>query len=441
MASEIPNVSEIHGNILSDIKSNLPDSNPFLENGMLNILGWGLAGTQSGNYQYVTNEALQKYATTATGQALEEIGATYGIARKLATKSTGFVFVTGQLGSTIPIGTKIASSTGSEYIVLAEATITGGSDKAEIESVKAGTDKNISAGATMTFSGTPPGVDQTVTVDADGLGGGTDDQTDDEYRGSILSNIQNPARGGASADYDWWCKDALSSVTRVWAFGKDDESTIAEGAVDVFFMMDKTYDDGIPQGADVTIVDDYLKSNNVKPVTAVINTQSPTLVKELFVMDITPDETDVKTDVDDSLKGFMSSFSDVSGILYLSKINEFISIADGEFDHTLKYPTANVQNLYGYISGFGKTFYNVNTVNADITFSAINPNTTDFKNRVTYALNNYVKENTDEDKTIFVSEFDTVVAGVSGYVSHTITSGNVTSAVGEVIIPSIITYP
>lgn len=354
MTVEIPTVSEIHGDIISDIQANIPNSDPFLENSILDIISWAVAGTASGLYQKMSNEALQKFVTTATGQALEEKGAEYGVTRKSAQKSSGTVICTGQVGAEILAGTKLSSSSGNEYQVTLGIILVSGNNDLEIESVDTGADKNITAGATMTFSGTPIGVNQSVTVDSDGIVGGTNLQDDDSFRTSILDKIQKPSRGGNKTDYDFWSKDALNTVTRTWVFSKDDAgSTAVNNEVDLFFTMDDTYSDGIPQSGDVTIVQDYIDQDNVRPVSADVIVQAPTAVAVNFTMSITPDTPEIRTAIEDSLTNFIRRESAVYGTLYLSRINEAISLADGEFDHTLTVPSANVVSSYGNISTMG----------------------------------------------------------------------------------------
>lgn len=354
MALEPPTVKEVYTSTLNNIKANLPESDPFTPNNIISIMTAAYSGASAGNYTNVVNDSDRHFPTTSSGTDLDEWGATYGVTRGSARKAVGRVGLTGIDGSAIPLDTVITSQSGNEYVTT-ESIIFNSvtANSIAIESKLTGSDKNILAGTNMAFSTTPAGINQLVIVDADGIAGGAGIQDDESYRNAILYNIQFPARGGAKSDYLIWAREALYTVTRGWVRSKEDNGAIADGVANFYFMMDNTYSNGLPQGSDLTIVEDYITSDNVKPVTAQVNVLAPTLQDVDITVAIVPNTVEVQDAVTASLTSFFQRVGEIGETVYLSQISEAISLANGEQYHTLTVPAGNVVVAEGSIPVLG----------------------------------------------------------------------------------------
>ena len=65
----------------------------------------------------------------------------------------------------------------------------------------------------------------------------------------------------------------------------------------------------------------------------------------------------MRTNIENELKAFINREREPGGTLFLSRINEAISQAAGEFDHVLASPSANVVASAGGISDFGSIVF------------------------------------------------------------------------------------
>lgn len=342
MARENPTTKEIYDSEITSIQVNLPDSNPALRNSMFDILALATAEPVSGLYKYQKKQSEQSFITKATGVWLDEHGIEYNLPRAKATKSSGNVTITGSDGSQVIVGITITNQGGTEFVTTESVTLTAsGTADIAVESVDEGLDKNVLANSPLFFSNTPAGINQACFVDGDGIVGGTDTQNDTQYRESLLFLRQNPPMGGNYTDYIRWTKEALPTATRVYPMSYDQDAIIDRGDVNVYFMMDDSYTDGIPQAGDATIVTDYLNQPDVKPITMQVTALAPTAVPLDFDIQIDPYTPEVEEAVEASLRDFIRNESEVGGTLWLSRINEAISISDGEFNHNLIAPVAN----------------------------------------------------------------------------------------------------
>jgi Uncharacterized homolog of phage Mu protein gp47 len=120
----------------------------------------------------------------------------------------------------------------------------------------------------------------------------------------------------------------------------------------VRFMMDDTYDDGIPLSSNVTTVGAYIEAR--RPITATVNVVSPVADPLDFTIALVGGDTSaVRAAVEANIRDLILREAEPGGTLRLSRINEAISLASGEFDHVLMNPIANVSESTGYITTMG----------------------------------------------------------------------------------------
>lgn len=166
-----------------------------------------------------------------------------------------------------------------------------------------------------------------------------------------------PPHGGAAHDYVSWAKEVSAGVTRVYV----DPLAGGAGTVHVYFLMDNTYTNGIPQGADVAAVQAYI--NEVKPVTAVVTVIAPTAVAvNVEITGLSPDTTDIRDAIELELADMLRREGKVSTVaapftLYRSKLWQAISEASGEDHHVLTTPASDTAFSAGQFPVLGTITY------------------------------------------------------------------------------------
>ncbi len=125
MSIEYPsNIDEVAARERTDVKSQLPQSNPFqLRDSFLNALIIGTAGRAFDIYNQIQALQRQLFINTAEGAFLEEWGDLGGITRNEASQSKGKVAVTGTVLTVIPAATLLQSNAGIQYSTIQDEAI------------------------------------------------------------------------------------------------------------------------------------------------------------------------------------------------------------------------------------------------------------------------------------------------------------------------------
>jgi len=345
MPFERPSLPTIINRISSDIESRLPGADARLRRQVLTVLGRAQAGAVHGLYGYLVWVAEQILPDLADEEMLARHAAIWDVPRKQPAQAGGDVVFTGTTGTVIAAGTLLTRSDGVEFATDAEATLAAGTITAAVTAVEAGEDGNTEAASTLTLVNPIAGCDSSATVDTGGLTGGTDIEDVEDWRGRVIARIQNPPHGGKASDYELWAME-VAGVTRVWV----EPLYLGEGTVGVFFVCDDL-DPIIPDAAKVSDVQDYIDA--LRPVTAQVTVMAPTAVEVDFTIAVTPATDAVKTAIIAELADLILRDGEPGGTIYLSQINEAISVAAGETDHTLTVPAANVAMAAGELAVMG----------------------------------------------------------------------------------------
>jgi uncharacterized phage protein gp47/JayE len=147
-------------------------------------------------------------------------------------------------------------------------------------------------------------------------------------------------------------------VTRVFV----DPVTESNGRSDVgiWFLMDDTYINGIPQASDVTAARTYIDAR--RPAGALVSIAAPVAVPVgVTITSLIPDTTAVRERIAIELSDLMRR-ARVATLtnpytLYRSQISEAISIAIGETGHTLTAPVSDVVLAAGQIPVLGAVVF------------------------------------------------------------------------------------
>lgn len=343
-----PTFTDILNSIQADFNSRLPGTDSTLRRSVINVISYVLAGVAFGLYGFISWISLQIFPDTAESEYLSRWGAIWNVSRTGATQANGSGVATGSVnGTVIPDSTELQRSDGVLFKTVGDVALSTLTATLSIIAEVAGSDGNTNANAPLTFVSPIVGIDSTVTVDSNGLTGGADIQSDPPYEQRLLQRIQKPPQGGDADDYVEWGL-SVAGVTRAWCYPKE----LGIGTVSVRFMMDNTYTDGIPQAGDVTTVQNYI--NTVRPTTSDVTVVAPVASVLNFTIHLNVDDTaDIRASIQANLEDMIKRDAIPAGTIYLSRINEAISLATGEYDHVLTSPNADVTHTTGHIATMG----------------------------------------------------------------------------------------
>lgn len=345
-----PSLPQIRQRILNDLKAGLDGVDTFLRRSFIYVYGVSISGLIHGMYGYLDWIARQHFVDTADDEQLDQ-HATFWLknGRKAATKATGTVTFIGNDGMAINIGTKLQNANGLDYVTTSAGVITGGTLQLTVESIIPGMSGNLEAGASLICTSPIAGVQAIATAGI--MIGGTEAESDDNLRARVLTRVHQPPHGGADFDYVAWAKE-VSGVTRAWP------KFNGPGRVILRFMMDDTYDDGIPEAEDVETVQAYIDPLRPLGVKA-FEVVAPVPVALNFTIwlkdedEITVTNPEVQANVTAELRDLIRREAEPGKKMLISKIREAISTAIGEYDHVLKVPAGDVSYAAGQIAVMG----------------------------------------------------------------------------------------
>lgn len=306
-------------------KDEMPVSEQLVE---ARILGNAINGI----YGYIKYLSSQIIATTAEKEYLERHAARFGIFRKKITTAKGQLIGSGNVGSNLPKGTKLTrDKDGLEYEITESVLITERENTVNAECLIAGNIGNCVAAETFTLSVAIGGINKSLRVLS--IGGGADVESDKDLLIRYLEYLREPPHGGSDADWVKWAKE-VPGINRAWVYPHE----LGVGTVVLRVMT--------PDG----VADEQL----LEHVRTYIDIQRPVTVKRFevynyilkvinFQIHLVPDTAEVRSTVHAELDDLFKRYAD-KGIkqIPLSQINEAISIADGEDDHTLLNPTQDL---------------------------------------------------------------------------------------------------
>ena len=335
-------LQEIVDRIISDFQTRITGATSLLRRSTLSVIARINAGAFHLLYEYLDYQARQLFVSTADEAGLEAHSSEYGIARNAAVVATGSGQATGTNGAVIPAGAELQSTDDQVYTVNDEETIAAGVATLDFTASIAGADGNDDAGITLTFVSPIAGVDTSVTVDANGISNGTDEELDDPLRERVLTRKRQPPHGGADFDYEVWCME-VSGVTRAWAILLYQ----GIGTIGITFVRDNDTDI-IPSASEIATVRAYIVEHSDPgtgktvgcPVTAEpgLYMITPTKLSVDFNISISPNTTAVRTAIEANLADLIERDGGPEQTLYLSRMSEAISLATSEARHTLNAP-------------------------------------------------------------------------------------------------------
>lgn len=344
MPFAIPTLRELAERSAGAFRANLKGSDAALWPNNVAVSAKVIAGAVWESFGFLEYIKRQIFAATADGPHLERHAAEYGMARLPAAAAEGEVEFTGDNNIPIPAGLLLVRADGVEFETLnASNTFGTGAALVRVRALVAGKAGNTRPGVTLALSTPIDQIDAAAEVTALGIGGGADLEGDNALRERVLFRKRMPPHGGAAHDYVIWARE-IAGVTRV--FVDPVNATNERTTIGVWFLMDDTYANGIPQGADVDLVEAHI--DELRPAGAVVAIAAPTAVPVAVTIDgLVPDTQDVREAVKAELADLFRRAMRVSTLtdpftLRVSKIWEAISAASGEDSHTLTLPAADL---------------------------------------------------------------------------------------------------
>jgi uncharacterized phage protein gp47/JayE len=339
-----PTLSELIDRNRGDIETRLPGADSALRHSVLDVLARMHGGAMSGAYGYLDFLARQILPDTADGEFLARHASIWGIRRKAAVAATATAIATGVNGTAIPEGTQALRIDGRAYRVTAAATIADGAASLALEAVDAGPESDLTPGPVLTLASAILGVNAAITVSAGGVAGALEED-DASLLARLLDRIRTPPQGGSSSDYRAWAL-AQPGVTRAWVY----PGWMGAGTVGVAFVMDQR-ENIIPEPADIAAVQAAL--DGLRPVTAEVVVFAPTPEPLDVVVRIAPNTPAVRSAVEAELADFLAREAEPGGTIYRSRLSETISLAEGEFSHSLELPDNDFTPPPGHIPALG----------------------------------------------------------------------------------------
>lgn len=168
-------------------------------------------------YAELDRTARKAFAATAEGADLDAVLTQYGFIRKAATYASGEVTVTGAADARITAGSLVAAGR-TVYEVLGTAELTGGSAAVKIRAQIPGSAGNAAAGAVNYFPVTLPKI--TSVTNGAAITGGTDAESDADYRERYTYFLAHPVTTGNKYEYEQWAREVdgvgLAKCYPIW---------------------------------------------------------------------------------------------------------------------------------------------------------------------------------------------------------------------------------
>jgi len=353
-----PTLREIVERVDGDIKGVLGLGN-LLRRSFLGALSRAVSGVAHTLFGFIVFAVDQVFPDTMDDEFLLRFGNIFRVDRNDATFAQLNVTFTGTTGGTVVVDTIFQRDDGVTYTLNDEVVVpAGGTEVGVVTAEVAGANGNITTfPATISFQAALAGVETDVTVDS-ALVEAEDEETIEAYRTRVIQRIQQPPAGGTPQDFISFVL-SVPGITRAWVL----PGNRGEGTVDTTGVEDGNSPASIiPSPAKVAEIQSTV--DDEKPVTADHISFAPIELEMnpsiLLKPNTTAVQTAVTTELNDMLlreaqvrNGFKEVGSNFDGIVTVSKINEAISLADGEEDHVLLSPTADVQPSNGGLVTLG----------------------------------------------------------------------------------------
>ena len=163
--------------------------------------------------------ALQLFPDTAEGDYLRQHWSSR-VTPLYAIASSGDALLKGLPNKPVPAGLVFAAASGEKYYT--EKAYRIGADGAAAVTLKSqgtGLITNLAPGEELTIvSSKLAGIESKAVVIGDGIIGGADAESDEEYLARVLLWLRNPVRYGKAGHFAAWARDSSPEVSNAWEY-------------------------------------------------------------------------------------------------------------------------------------------------------------------------------------------------------------------------------
>ncbi|WP_413676440.1 baseplate J/gp47 family protein [Pantoea dispersa] len=265
--------------------------------------------------------------------------------RKAASFASGYVRWDGVTGSTgIDAGVTIQRDDLVSFTTTASVLPSGGVLRVPVTCDTSGVSGNTDDGITMRLTSPVNGLPSTGVADTIQGGSGIEDL--EVWRARIIERWYYTPQGGADSDYEVWAKE-VSGVTRSWTY----RHWSGTGTVGVM-IANSDLINPIPDDATVKAAQSHIEP--LAPIAgADLYVFAPSPKSVDFSIRLNPDTEEVRSAVEAEIRSMMLRDGVPGSVLKPSRISEAVSLATGEYSHTLVSPTVDVPIAKGELGVVG----------------------------------------------------------------------------------------
>lgn len=349
-----PTLPELLARIQGDIEGAVTGVTARLRRRFERAAAFAIASVSDGLHGHIAWVADQIFPDTAVERYLLRWCSLFGITRKAAVRASGLLEIDGT-GGDMPTGTLwVRPTDGRQYETLADVDDLAAPGTVQIRALIGGLNSNVDPGTELQLVTPISGINGTGTADADGITGGTDQETLAALLERLIRRIQDPPKGGAPGDFIAWATE-VAGVRRAWEYvGVDGTGNPGLGLVALAFVRDDDVDefddpDIIPDEDEVEAMQQYMDDRFFGEEVIVF---APTPVPLALTIQLDPNTSTIRDAVRAEIRDLLLRDAEPGGLMLISRINEAISAAAGEADHILVSPTANVEHGFGEMATY-----------------------------------------------------------------------------------------
>lgn len=323
MAFSTPSLNDFVRTAENGLASAFYGEGSVLRKGVLKVLARVFAGVAFMLVLLLRSMWRNLFLTSSDVEGLVNAGTDFSLPNKPESYARGKVIVKADsVSTTITQGTVLTTEDGVEFEAVSDTVLAGGSEGTPVSflAVESGESGNIPEGTVLEFrDGSPDGVDPEPVVGDGGFFGGVSyevvvnggverwGETVENYRSRLLEYRRNQPCGGCVSDYKSWA-ERFAGVSRCIV---NQNYPHAGGVRCVLCHFDdQLVGESVEVGeAVVQDVEDYVTSDERRPVTAAVTVVS-CKDKELdFTICIEPNNNNIRASVRSALKNVLRSYS------------------------------------------------------------------------------------------------------------------------------------
>lgn len=237
-------------------------------------------------------------------------------------------------GLSIDEGVELQRDDQMTFITTAAATSAGGTLRVPVECEVAGAGGNTDDGIALSLVSPVTGLSSRAA--ADSIVGGADLEGVEQWRARIIDRWYYVPQSGSDEDYVIWA-ESVPGISRAWTF----RNWAGLGTVGVMCATDDDTNP-VPSDDELQAVYDYILPRS--PVAgSALHVFGPALKTVDFRILVNPDTDDVRAAVVSEVKASLKRDGEPGGTIEISRLNEAISEASGEYSHQMLSPEEDIQ--------------------------------------------------------------------------------------------------